>query len=189
MGKETTLTEIASRIDVHLRRMEHDPAINPPNSGWLYCARAGRSGAFVAVSYKSYHRQSTLTRAEAETYLAWLDSGNSDTHYQAKMPDRKDATGKETVKIYAVCPASGVYPYEIVSGDAIVRKATVVLPDNMHRVYAYKTAIPLNAVHRTAHDAVEDAIANQARVVSNQEAELERAKKKLAVLTALRDCV
>lgn len=90
-----TLTEIAERIDVHLRRLEADPEINkrrrydkekrewvehPDGFSTYYYAGAHRSGPRVRVSYVSYQGSRTLTRNAAIEYLAWLDAGNVGTH-------------------------------------------------------------------------------------------------------------
>ena len=84
-----TLTEIAQRINVHLKRFENDPAINvdrtPDKTGLrtYYNAYAGRSGAYVSVVYISYQGHSNLTRDEALKYLAMLDGGFVGRHYEA----------------------------------------------------------------------------------------------------------
>lgn len=101
------LTEIAERIDAHLRRMERDPAINIRRdynkSTWrwevsesgiatYYGANARRSGSRVRVVYVSYQGASTLKRDEAAAYLAWLDAGNNGTHYEQQS---RAAAGSE----------------------------------------------------------------------------------------------
>ena len=87
-----TLTEIAKRINAHLKRFEADPVINKPEKTRLYqstirpffYAWARRSGRWVYVQYISYQGQSALTRIEAEKYLSWLDSGNVGKHWEVK---------------------------------------------------------------------------------------------------------
>lgn len=80
-----TLTEIANKISTHLKRMERDPKINTYIPGTrlhrLHWANAYRGGKYVMVCYISFQHASTLTREEAERYLAWLDAGNYITHY------------------------------------------------------------------------------------------------------------
>jgi hypothetical protein len=90
-----TLTEIAKRIAAHLKRFEADPEINAErfyesrrtgrreSSGHpYYHAGAWRAGNRVKVIYVSYHDPSSLTRAEAEAYLTWLDAGNVGTFFR-----------------------------------------------------------------------------------------------------------
>lgn len=99
--EKRTLTEIAAGIDWHLRRLEADPVFNrrrvfdKARGGWvdatapgegvpsLYDAWARVSGNRIRVLYISYQGSSTLTRAEAETYLAWLDAGGQGRHFEA----------------------------------------------------------------------------------------------------------
>lgn len=81
------LSEIASRIDIHLRRFERDPNINvrPKHKEYrtlpYYGARAFYSGSRVFVCYVSYQGDTSLTKAEAQRYLAWLDAGNIGKHF------------------------------------------------------------------------------------------------------------
>ena len=42
-----------------------------------------RGGSRVMVKYVAYQYQSSLTRDEAERYLAWLNAGNVGRHYEA----------------------------------------------------------------------------------------------------------
>lgn len=88
------LTEIAARIDAHLRRIEADPKLNPPrpthsNTRAFYNARAWGAGAYVRVSYVSYWNVATSLRKDgALKYLAWLDAGNVGYHYEAGISRR-----------------------------------------------------------------------------------------------------
>lgn len=81
------LKEIASRINAHLKRFEADPEINkntkPDRSGLsdYYHAGSGASGSRVFVTYIIYQGSSSLKKADAEKYLAWLDDGNVGRHY------------------------------------------------------------------------------------------------------------
>ncbi len=82
-----TLTELAERINKHLKRIERDPELNPirknaGNTRAFYYAAAYRGGQFCRVSYVSYQGALSLHREEAEKYLAWLDAGNNGTHYE-----------------------------------------------------------------------------------------------------------
>ena len=85
------LQEIAARIHKHLRRLERDPKFNTvdPSSktSRFWCAQAYRAGAYVGITYISYHCSYNLSKAEAEKYLAWLDAGNKGPHYG--MPREK----------------------------------------------------------------------------------------------------
>lgn len=88
------VTEVAARIEAHLRRFEFDLTINKRVRGmddlrlylhtkaWAYKGRVG-------VRYFGHQGQSTLTAAEAELYLQWLDDGGVGTHYALR-----DASGK-----------------------------------------------------------------------------------------------
>ena len=73
-----TLTEIAARIDAHLKRFEAVPLAR------YYFARAYRAGKYVLVTYVTYRGHSSLTRSEALAYLAWLDSGKIGTHWESQ---------------------------------------------------------------------------------------------------------
>lgn len=85
------LTEIASRIDAHLKRFENDPEINAPRDATREQDRVGRyfrayswgSGRYVYVVYISFQGKIALTKPEAEKYLAWLDAGNVGKHWLA----------------------------------------------------------------------------------------------------------
>lgn len=79
-------TEIAQRIDAHLKRFEADPAINSLSiygSRLYYRARAWASGGWVCIRYISFHDSDSLRKAAAERYLAWLDAGKVGSHFKA----------------------------------------------------------------------------------------------------------
>jgi hypothetical protein len=83
-----TLTEIAEKIDAHLKRLEADTDgfnswIDGKTNGHrpFYFAGACRVGAYVHVCYVIYQGGRTLTKAQAAEYLAWLDAGNEGSHY------------------------------------------------------------------------------------------------------------
>lgn len=91
------LSEIARRIDAHLKRFERDPKINGVPKFMLkpyYNAGAHRSGCYVHVTYVSYQGGSRLDRARAEAYLAWLDSGNVGTHWDQRLKDNDLSAAK-----------------------------------------------------------------------------------------------
>lgn len=87
------LTEIAKRIDTHLKRFEADPKINSYPAGSyqaehglrrFYNAGAVRRSNRISVWSISYQGASSLTKAEAAAYLAWLDAGNVGLHYEGE---------------------------------------------------------------------------------------------------------
>lgn len=84
------LAEIATRITVHLRRFESDPAIaDGVTSGGrriakFYKPHAWASGRYVGVRYITYQTESHMTKQEAMDYLAWLDAGNVGKHFEMK---------------------------------------------------------------------------------------------------------
>jgi hypothetical protein len=81
------LSEIADRIDAHLKRFEASGAINKSVrrnrvDTRPYCDACAYSiGRYVFVRYVSYQGATSMKRDEAEKYLAWLDSGNVGKHY------------------------------------------------------------------------------------------------------------
>lgn len=88
-----TLTDIALRIQAHLRRFAADPAIadrewtdgqgQVRKTALYWSPNAYRGGSRCMVRYVAYQLTSSLTREEAERYLAWLDAGNVGRHYEA----------------------------------------------------------------------------------------------------------
>lgn len=81
------MKELAARIYAHLKRFEADPVINAerPNGSGVPYFRANAyypGGARIGVVYVSYQGARSLTRDEAEAYLAWLDAGHVGTHFQ-----------------------------------------------------------------------------------------------------------
>lgn len=89
MTKPTPLKDIAARIDAHLKRFERDPVINkntkPDGSGLsdYYQAHAYVGGRWVRVRYISFQGTSSLSRDQAERYLAKLDAGFVGRHFEA----------------------------------------------------------------------------------------------------------
>lgn len=94
MPKPRPLAEIAAAIDAHLKRFEADPEINQRRSNKgtkrYWNASSRRAGSYVAVTYISYQGARTLTRAEAESYLSWLDAGNAGTHADALQTTKEE---------------------------------------------------------------------------------------------------
>lgn len=89
-----TLTEIAQRINAHLKRFEADPFVNAPDARGLrhyYNAGARRGGKWVMVRYISYHGWSNLSREQAADYLAALDAGFVGTHYVQQRSAAQEA--------------------------------------------------------------------------------------------------
>jgi hypothetical protein len=94
--KPTPLKVTAAAISAHLARFAADPAHS--HRRWadsqgrertatrFWGTNAHAAGARVSVTYVSYQGRSTLTRAEAEAYRAWLDAGNVGTHYDSVRP-------------------------------------------------------------------------------------------------------
>ncbi len=93
------LKEIAAAINSHLQRLEKDMGWNESRKfdsakqTWVSCApREGERqlwnsyatavGRYVFITYVSYQGRSHLTKADAETYLAWLDAGNKGKHFR-----------------------------------------------------------------------------------------------------------
>jgi hypothetical protein len=80
------LSEIARRINVHLKRFEKDGQINAPDPKYktrpYYLAYANAGGRFVYVTYIAYQGRLRLKREEAIKYLDWLDGGNVGKHFE-----------------------------------------------------------------------------------------------------------
>ena len=74
------LTDIAEKIDTHLKRFEASKKINKldkkHNTQPYYNAGAYQGGNKVRVKYISYQGGTMLDKTEALRYLAWLDAGN-----------------------------------------------------------------------------------------------------------------
>ncbi len=92
--RRISLTETAKRIARHLVRFAATPSV--ASKSWIdskgekreltlfwhpVCYRAGSR---AMVKYVTYQYESSMTKAEAEQYLAWLDDGNVGRHYDAK---------------------------------------------------------------------------------------------------------
>jgi hypothetical protein len=96
------LSELAARIDAHLKRFENDKRINRlQKKGTLrlspyFGAGAFAHGRYVGVRYISYHGHSSLTKTHAEEYLAWLDAGNIGTHFAMPTPRPTDRRRKKS---------------------------------------------------------------------------------------------
>jgi hypothetical protein len=88
------LTDTALSISRHLQRFANDKSIaeklwtdgnGQDHALTLYwgpvCYRAGSR---AKVKYVAYQYESSLTKSEAEEYLAWLNAGNIGTHRDVK---------------------------------------------------------------------------------------------------------
>ena len=88
------MKELGDRIEAHLKRFESDPAINVVNlesrSRDYYYAYTVSGRKYIRIRYILYHPEYTLTREEAEAYLAWLDAGNVGQHYVMEMENEED---------------------------------------------------------------------------------------------------
>lgn len=89
MARKPRSREVAEKINEYLHRFEHNPEINfrrrydPSGTGAYFCAQATHTGnGRVLVRYVDYQGSTTMSLAEAEAYLAWLDAGNVGTHYE-----------------------------------------------------------------------------------------------------------
>jgi hypothetical protein len=83
-----SLTELAARIDAHLKRLEADATVNRYGDERdtrglrpFYSAGAYPGGRFVMVAYVSYQGASSLTRDEAIRYLEYLADGGTARHW------------------------------------------------------------------------------------------------------------
>lgn len=92
MKDNPTLTEIADEIDIYLKKLQKDPVFNVLDEKYgtrrLWGAWAARRGNRVSIMYVAYQGASTLDRAEALKYLAWLDAGNKGEHWMALREGR-----------------------------------------------------------------------------------------------------
>jgi len=94
MADRLSMAELAEWIHLHLKAMENDPKINtrapdriPGVKGlqrlWHSSAYYAGRGPKIQVTYISFQGSSTLSREEAEIYLAYLESGKTGRHYEA----------------------------------------------------------------------------------------------------------
>ncbi len=92
-NKPLSLTEIAERIQAHLKRFEADPEFDKPISG----TRVEKAGVYMHIYYiftRPARRHSySLKRTDALEYLDWLEKGNVGHYhefwqwkYPASMP-------------------------------------------------------------------------------------------------------
>lgn len=86
MTARPKLTEVAQRIDAHLRRLEHDPKTNPKDERYgthpFWVASARVAGSRVSIVYVSYQGTSNLRLDEALAYLDALDGGYVGRHFE-----------------------------------------------------------------------------------------------------------
>lgn len=80
-----SIIELAKLITRHLNRFEKDPEINAVHEkskrSPYYEARAYKAGCKLGIVYISYQGRSTLSKADGELYLAWLNAGNVGKHF------------------------------------------------------------------------------------------------------------
>lgn len=88
MTPKVKLSEIAQRIDAHLKRFERDKVINQANVKYhttpYHQACAWAAGGWVGVRYVAYQGNVSLTRQQAVQYLEWLDAGNVGKHWNVE---------------------------------------------------------------------------------------------------------
>lgn len=87
---------IVAKIDAHLKRIEHDQKLNPPDPVYkvrrFYGANAWLENYnSVRLVYVSYQGHSNLTRDDAARYLVWLDAGNVGTHHTLEHRAKREA--------------------------------------------------------------------------------------------------
>lgn len=93
------LNLIAARILKHLQRIEDDPKLNrKKRSGLtpLYFVNAWQGGGRVRVRYVVFQDPCSLTRSRALAYLAWLDAGNTGTHFDFIRSNKESTNGRES---------------------------------------------------------------------------------------------
>jgi hypothetical protein len=84
-----TITQIAAKIDAHLKRWQADPAINKTIHQRemrlkTFCmAGCHRAGRFIQITYVSYIGHHSLVKFQAEKYLEWIEAGNVGYHWDA----------------------------------------------------------------------------------------------------------
>lgn len=89
MSNKLSGSELAARIDAHLKRFAADHAINrntlADGTGLskYYNTSAFRSGSWIGVIYVSYQGSSKLTYHQAAKYLEMLDAGFVGRHFEA----------------------------------------------------------------------------------------------------------
>lgn len=96
----TTLTETAKAIDAHLERFARTPEIATRKMtdgkgvervvSLFWNPICYRGGPRAKIRYVSYQYESSLTKAEAERYLAWLNAGNVGRHYEALKAEKPE---------------------------------------------------------------------------------------------------
>ena len=81
------LKDIAGKINEYLKRFEADAKINKPSvAGRIspyYMSSAWSAGRYVQVRYISFQGVHSLTREQAEKYLAFLEQGGVGKHHRA----------------------------------------------------------------------------------------------------------
>lgn len=90
MSTPVKLKDIAMRISAHLARLCASKAASTRTANGfpkLHRPRARLGGPYVRVIYESFGCAHTLSRAEAERYLAALDAGFTGKHYELPQED------------------------------------------------------------------------------------------------------
>lgn len=82
--KNPKLAEIAGRINEHLKRLERlNTKMRDGKRARFYYASAYAAGSRVSICYISYQGRHCLTKDQAVRYLAALDAGSIDRHFDA----------------------------------------------------------------------------------------------------------
>ncbi len=82
-----TLDQIANRLRDHIRKME-------TARRWTRTT-AEVSKRRVYISYGSGHKTAELPKKNAEAYLAWLDAGNTGTHFEMTINSQAPDSTRE----------------------------------------------------------------------------------------------
>lgn len=179
--KPRRLTDIAAAINMHLKRIEASPVENAANERGhkpYYAAGAYAAGSRVSVKYIAFQGGYSLTRPEAEAYLAWLDAGNVGTHHKQRReaPATDAAADDREVTLYrAILSLSGP---ELVETRAIRRASTYKTLSGSTRIIHHEDAdeTPEAAVLRLQCDIGGriDRLRAEAERIPRKIAELER---------------
>lgn len=188
---QLSLTEIADRINKHLKRFEADRGgVNKPSPqglGEYYNAGAHRAGPVVSIVYISYQGRTTLTRDEALAYLDWLEAGNAGRHSDAVSAYRERAQAEQRardaaakVEVFVVTHdleiASVPTVPELVGGVWLYR----VLPDTLPGGYRPKIIHYRQQLYLAAPALTPDAaIRAAAEVLRTQAAELQERTREI----------
>lgn len=123
-----SMTEIAERINAHLRRLEvaewkrrtAEGTVNELGASFYY-AGASRQGNRVSVRYITYQGSDNLTREEALHYLAGLNAGFEGRHFEwfrQSPPPEPDAAETRFVALIQGDRFEGYYLYAVTKRTA-----------------------------------------------------------------------